>query len=124
MSFSISLKAAYNLVGYSAVAACFLLSYVLRPLFSFDSSLLIIVMGSSVSFFGAIAAVFILLNTSNERGHLVYAVTIIVGCLLYETIQPQLNLGVFDVYDLFAILIGGIVSVILMSIMKTNQAVE
>ncbi|MBT0585925.1 hypothetical protein [Alteromonas oceanisediminis] len=112
MKLPIYSKAHYDRVGYTGIMMCFLITYVVRPQLSIELPVFVIVMGSSVSFFATVAAIFLLLSHYNQRGNIVSALFIVFGCMLYECVQPYLGLGVFDIFDLTAIAIAGFISML------------
>lgn len=71
---------------------------------------------------GTIAAVFLL--TAFAKGNFSYifkcACGVVIGCLLYECIQPVLSTGVFDVNDVIAIFATGSICCLAIGHWKNN----
>lgn len=71
---------------------------------------------------GTIAAIFLLLAFA--KGDMTYifscACGVVVGCLIYECVQPILGTGVFDINDFIAIFITGIFCCLAIGYWKNN----
>ncbi len=72
---------------------------------------------------GTITAIFILCGFSKNfpEGIVKASSGVIVGCALYEMLQPMLHTGVFDWQDLAAVLVTGIVVLLVFKTSLKNQ---
>lgn len=61
---------------------------------------------------GTVTAIFLYLGLFQNNNEQLFhsAVGLWIGCLIYEILQPTLGTGVFDIADLIAIFVTGIIS--------------
>lgn len=72
---------------------------------------------------GTITAIFLFGGLSKVfPGHLLRSTSgVIIGCALYEVLQPILHVGVFDWQDLAAVLVTGAVILVVFKALLKNQ---
>jgi hypothetical protein len=71
---------------------------------------------------GTITAIFLLIGLSKESCTKapVSAFWVMVGCVIYEVMQPHLGTGIFDWQDLFAVVITGCIVVFVLKIINKS----
>lgn len=69
---------------------------------------------------GIIVQIFFMLAILNSPGKKVFHVIgfIVIGYILYEILQPYLPRGVFDWKDIYGTLIGGVISLLILSFVR------
>ncbi len=75
---------------------------------------------SGTSYFGSMTAVFYANIINPSRIYLVNIASALIGCVIYECLQQMLGLGIFDIKDIFAILLGVVTATVIILFIRYN----
>ncbi|GAA0358194.1 hypothetical protein GCM10009092_22980 [Bowmanella denitrificans] len=73
--------------------------------------------GVAPSFFSTVSFIFFAAYIKKRVLATTEFLACVLGCVVYEAIQPYIGLGVFDLGDVSAILFGGVLSFLLLNIL-------